>query len=284
MPSRDIFQYDYHIHTVYSGHSAEDMRVSRIIQKAGSLGLKRIVILEHVPGVQSSLQGEILAGEHDPGATVRVHLDAILEERAIQAGRSPVEVLVGAEVDADPKRMDGSLLLGDLSGLDLVIGSTHYLPDGRGLWYDRTDWLPVEQESIYREWFLWAGRVVENPRVEILAHPGVVLARHGGVAAFEGAVLDDFAGLFAVCRRCRTAIELNELMRGKLKARQVETYENVLALARDMGLCFSIGSDAHRIESIGRYEWVRAMAGRLGLTEDHLHHPKPRSRTVEAQA
>ncbi len=281
--NEDLFLVDHHVHTIYSGHSGPGMTIGRIIHEAQSHGLTRIVILEHAPGIGADVREGVLAGTHKARDTLRAHLDAILEERDLWTDRTPMRVLVGAEVDPDPVHMNGDLLLDDLAGMDLVLAGFHYLPGARGLWFDAVTWTDDQRTAMYAEWFPWAMRVAANPQVDVIAHPGLALARAGGIDRFSGRVLQDFEKLFQVCARHGTAIELNESLRAKFSPAQAHSYEDLLALARDTGVALSVASDAHALAQLGRYRWVRGLVSRLGLTEEHMIHPRAQRRR-EARA
>jgi PHP family Zn ribbon phosphoesterase len=57
-----LFNTDYHIHTILSGHSAPDLLVPNILRRADEAGLRRILIIEHTPPVNSSESAQIQIG------------------------------------------------------------------------------------------------------------------------------------------------------------------------------------------------------------------------------
>lgn len=273
-----MFVADYHIHSAFSGHSGLDMNVRNIALRAAEVGLEQILILEHVPMVNEGAHALVLEHRYTEGIRERIQIDAILDERKrfLATGPTPLQILVGAEVDADPHRMDGSLLLSDLHDIDVVSASTHYLPGGRGFWYDGTTWPAAERRAMYEEWFAWAKRIAANPDVDILAHPGAALCAVGAIETFSGPVLEDMGHLLETCRKHRTAFECNELLRRKLTPPQAQTYSAVLALAREVGVPISLGSDAHHLASVGAFSWVRELTAAAGIGPEHLFTPQPR--------
>ena len=90
--------FDHHIHTIYSGHSGPEMFVPAIMSRCTELGLKRIVIVEHIPAMMNETFtsfDEWLAGRDE-----RTVVDAIRSEVAPRRKQYPdIEVLVGAEID-----------------------------------------------------------------------------------------------------------------------------------------------------------------------------------------
>ena len=266
---------DFHIHTLYSGHSGADMTVTAILQAARQAGLGRILVLEHSPSVNTEVRAAICDDAYDPESTDRAHLCAIAADcrRLAPKGSVPI-VHTGAEIDSDPNRCDGTLLLRDHAGLDVIMASTHYLPNGRGFLSDRIEWPEPEKRRIYEEWFIWAMRVAANPDVRILAHPGALLCQLGIIGSFHGKVLDDFGKLLMVCKKYNTAFELNELLfRKKLNETQAATYHELIALARDIGTPIATGSDAHHLDEIGVFTRCEAIAERLDLRDEHFWLP-----------
>lgn len=266
--------HDHHIHTIYSGHSDAAMTVDSVIRQAASVGLRRIVVLEHVPPVTGSPMvesGQISARQ------LREPIRLIENEVHSTGGESSVRVLVGAEIDADPNCRDGRLLLQDLSGIDVTLASTHYLPENAEPWYKVQGVLAEGRLKVFLdEWTEWTVRVAANPAVDILAHPGVEMACIGAIASFEGEVLERFERVLRACAQHKTAIELNETVLRKIGPRPAKSYENVFALARDLGVKISLGSDAHHPQAIGQYSFVRGIVERLGLTHENFLHPVSR--------
>ena len=65
----------------------------------------------------------------------------------------------------------------------------------------------------------------------------------------------------------RIAIELNETFLGNFHTERLQkSYPDVIRLALSKGLKFSLGSDAHRIEDIGRRERICSVSDTLRLS------------------
>ena len=96
-------------------------RACAIIDRAHKAGLKRIVILEHVPEMPRYTRRVARGEVHD---VPRPQIDAIRDEIQAWKRDSPVVLLLGAEVDANPTHRDGRLLLADLTDIDVVVAST----------------------------------------------------------------------------------------------------------------------------------------------------------------
>jgi HisJ family histidinol phosphate phosphatase len=231
---------DYHIHTVYSGHSVPEMTVRGIIKRAEVLNLKSIAITEHA---FSSQMG-------------KANLGQITEE--VKAIETKVNVFVGMEIDPDYSRK-GKLIFEEFDKKDLcpVLVATHAYPGlGRG-WHEKLNLTRPQKRKLYSAWFRLMERILENPLVDVLAHPGRLIAQNDIIEEFGGHVLRDFENLFDGAKENRVAIELNETFLGNFRTEKLQkSYPDVIRLALSKDLKFSLGSDAHRIEDIGRRERI----------------------------
>jgi|ETNmetMinimDraft_26_1059896.scaffolds.fasta_scaffold177747_1 histidinol phosphatase-like PHP family hydrolase len=108
---------DMHIHTVYSGHAAEDMTLANIVKQAEGAGLKQIAITEHVRNNQHL-----------------VSLDLLKE--AFEKLEPAIKVYLGLEVDVDPRHSDGRLIEEIPEEFRPLIISTHAYPESSLMWYD----------------------------------------------------------------------------------------------------------------------------------------------------
>jgi len=271
LPSHPL-DFDYHIHTIYSGHSGPDMFVPAVMARCEELGLRRAMIVEHAPAMMSETYASFdqwLGGREDRGPA-----NAILSEvRARRAAVRGVEFLVGAEVDADPERMDGSLLLRDLSGLDAVMAATHILPGGEGFWFHPPE-IPEDLRPEMRErWLAWMENLAANPAVNVLAHPFAELHNCGLSREFDPEFREGCQMLFTVMAAQDTAFELNETALRRFGENDLVGYAELVALARECGVRFTAGSDAHRGRQLGDYRLVPEVAARAGLQAGDFWHP-----------
>jgi HisJ family histidinol phosphate phosphatase len=266
------FDFDYHIHTIYSGHSGPEMFVPAIMARCGELGLRRAMIVEHAPAMMSETFTsfpEWLTGRDDRTAT-----QAILSEvRARRETLPDIEVLVGAEIDADPERMDGSLMLRNLSGLDAVLASTHLLPGGEGFWFSPPEISDAEKPELRERWLAWMENVAANPDVNIIAHPFAEMHNCGLSAGFDAAFRESCQLLLTVMAAQQTAFELNETALRRFTEEDLVEYVELVKLAHECGVRFTAGSDAHRGKQLGSYRLVPEVASRAKLGPDDFWHP-----------
>ena len=240
--STDIFAYDSHVHTIYSGHSHDDVTVDAIHQKQREVGLSRIAITEHIFVPKDIKRIQKIAEElpDDPN------------------------VVLGAEIDADASRLDGTLV-SPTDGLDWVIASFHKFPGTDIWWHDGSFRESKDEQTIYAKWLEWGHKTISTARPNALAHPGALISQLSMVQAFEGPVLDDFREIMESCREYQVAVELNEGMSNKTNPQQRATYYRLFELAKQAGVKIVLGSDAHSLAQIGRYVFVKEIAEKVGL-------------------
>jgi len=234
---------DFHIHTVLCGHADERQRVSAIVARADELGLEAIAITEHVG------QPEEMARIWQ----IRKELKAL---------RPRCRVLVGGEVEADRFRLDGRLVVENPDQLDLVIGTVHYLP-GTNVMPHCQETPKLLPKTVLDRWRSTLLGLVCNPVVDILAHPGAMIANALQADDWGNEVLGIFGEAARLSSVHQTAWEVNNLIGRKLTIRQQESYWRILRIALDAGVRLVYGSDAHCLEDIGATDFVDRVAVKL---------------------
>ena len=238
---------DMHIHTVHCGHCAANMTVPNIVRRAEQVGLTQIAITDHVWNEQQLAMLDVLEQEF-----------AALEPQ--------ITVRLGAEVDVDPRHSDGRLIEQIRPCFRPLIIATHAYPQTTIMWFDDGQVSRRTKRSLLKKWFRWVTAAVCRENVDVLAHPGILLSREGPELRFEAEILDRFTDLFGVMRAQGVAFEINEQVKSKLLSQeQLDTYHNLPALAGELGVKFSVGSDSHELGQIGQFEWANGIARRAGL-------------------
>ena len=271
--NKDLFQNDYHIHTVYSGHSHPEMTPENIIILASSKKLKDILILEHIPTiiVKRKKGG---GANWSVGDLTRDHIDGIVAEVEMIKPRYPeLRIFTGMEIDANSITCDGSLLWNDLSGVDFIVASLHSFPGSKKLWFENVYMTSKEKEECIEKYFEWVALVVANPKVDILAHPGVFLGSQELITSFDSSVLKKFEPMMENCKKYNVALELNELVFRKISMAISKTYYKLIALALEVGVKISMATDAHRPDKIGSYLGCCDIAEKINLKYDDLFIP-----------
>lgn len=259
---------DFHVHTVYSNHSHPTMTVPNVLAAARDAGLKQLVVLEHIPPIGAPQPIQSWYAQRNR----RDSLSLIAAElKDCEALFPSLKIWRGAEVDADPFTEDGSTMLEDTSGLDVVLGSTHVLPGGGSFWFEPFVLTPEKSWEFARRWRDWAEKLIRSGRIQVLAHPCDILGARGLTPPFDSfdtlALLEPLLGALL---ETGVAFELNELLGSKLSPPFRASYPRLVRRARDVGVKFSVASDAHQPDRVGRFGWVRELIEFAELTEDHL--------------
>jgi DNA polymerase (family 10) len=159
---------------------------------------------------------------------------------------SGVKLLAGAEVEV---HADGSLDYGDetLARLNVVVASLH-----SGLRQPREQ---LTERLI---------RVLENPNVDIIAHPSgrLIERREGGDF--------DWSRVFAVAAQTGTALEINA------DPSRLDLDPHLAEQASDAGCLITINCDAHRADGFATMVYGIAMARRAWLTPAQILNCWPR--------
>ena len=246
---KEIFTYDSHIHTIYSGHSHKATTVDAIYKRWQETDLERIAITEHVFSQRDLARIHNIAGE-------------LPEDE---------NVVLGVEIDADSISLDGKLVA-PTDGIDWVIVSFHKFPGTHVWWHDNSRELRAE-EDLYNDWVEWAHKVISVSRPHALAHPGAMICQLSIVESFSGKVLRDFEEILQSCKEYGVAIELNEGMHRKITPAQKDSYYRVFQIAKEKQVKVTLGSDAHSLPQIGNFSWAREIAAKVGLGPEDLLKP-----------
>jgi DNA polymerase (family 10) len=211
---------DLHLHTTWSDGAASplDMAVA-----AAERGYDYIGITDHSGGlgIAGGLKPDRLAEQ-------RREIDRL-------AGRSPVRLLAGSEVEV---HRDGRLDFSDdiLAGLDIVVASLH-----SGL---------RQSEDEFTDRMC---RTISNANVDIIAHPSGRL-----VERRQGATID-WPRVRALARETATVLEINA------DPARLDMDEASARAAADAGCLISIDSDAHHPESLGLVRFGIGVARRAWI-------------------
>lgn len=227
---------DWHIHSDFSDGQ---LSVEEIVRKAQKLGLQSIAITDHFDPYDRSLRNRT-AGEDE----LLRHFDRI--RRA--GSSSSIEVFAGIETGSD---MDGSMRLSEriLSQCDIVICSPHYLDlekEGRSV-FDAEYW--SHYKALLLKQASNAGDVLGHPEGYLPA-PGL----EGTTFAQRQEIRAEIAEKFLDEAFYR---QLGTLLAESGKAFELHGASGtprqwVVELLADLGVCFSIGSDAHDEAFLGK--------------------------------
>lgn len=206
---------DLQVHTTWTDG---EQSVTEALEAAQSRGLRTIAITEHVRRDTSWFS--------EFAAEVREQADAFPE----------LTVLIGCEAKALDDEGGLDALEAVTSRCDLVLGSVHRFPDGKG---GVLEFSELERDTMAdRETALSVGLLRHAP-IHVLAHPGGMYQRRHGAFPREG-----MRRIIAASLERGIAVEISSSYHADLQP--------FLDLCREMNPFVSVGSDAHVSADIGR--------------------------------
>ena len=237
-------EYDMHVHTVLCGHAHESATVERISAHASVLKMKLICFAEHVH------DAETLSG-------LRQLEENIRRVRHLYSCR----LVMGAEIDADPDKGDGSLVVEVPDWIEFVIGSIHFLPQG----------LENSPEKLFSSWRAMLMGLAANPSVDMLGHPGALVFNLPELEGFRPRIMDAFRQAAKISAVRRQAWDFNNLTMDKLSGEARKDYWKVLQIAVDENVPLLYGSDTHHVASLGKVSHVMRMLSKMeGIDSERL--------------
>ncbi len=205
---------DFHMHTRWTdgAHSTGEMVEAAVVQ-----GLTTVLLSDHARKTSEEWFGKFAE-----------------EVRAIPL--RGCRALVGLETRiAD---LDGSIDSTEhmISQCDMVLASVHRFPDGKGglLAFDTVDRTQAEDLE-----FRLAMAALDNPRVDVLAHPFGMCFRRYGITPSE----EHICMLIAKAAQTGVAIEIN--------AYYHRDPWTLIQWCQQAGARISLGSDAHHRDEVG---------------------------------
>ena len=220
---------DLHTHTVASGHAYST--ASELASAAAARGLELIAITDHGPSV--------------PGGA---HLWHFWNMKVLPSVLGGVRILKGCEANPSLTEDNGIDVPDEmLASLDFVAVGLH--PE---CGFDDRDRAKNTEAML---------RVIENPLVDMITHPG-------NEAEFP---LDRDA-IVAAAVRHRVILELNNYSFDDRSGRHASlaTERAFAEAARDAGAPIAVGSDAHFHLLVGSFEHALAVAEQIGFPEERI--------------
>ena len=174
---------------------------------------------------------------------------------------------MGIELDNDPQSSDAGLawVQRNWERLDFVLGSVHFLGNwpfdraGEDVGFSRR---PIEE--IYREYADALRKLVERGWIDCLAHLDLIK-----IFGFrpEAGFLDYFEEVLVLAREKDLALEISTAGWRK-PVGQAYPDEAILRRAKELGIPFTLASDAHSAFQIGEdYERLSQLLERLEIRE-----------------
>lgn len=203
---------DVHTHTVASGHAFSSLQ--EMAAAAAEKGLKLLGITEHAPGI--------------PGTCEPIYFRNLHVVPRMMYG---VELLLGAEINVLNSRGELDMNKELMDRLDLRIAGIHSLCYKHGNRDENTEGLV---------------RVIRNPRINIISHPG------------DGTAQLYFEPLVLAAKESHTLLEINNSSLKPVRHKESARDNNleILRLCKQYEVPVILGSDAHISFDIANYEFL----------------------------
>ena len=245
--------HNIHTHTNVSGCGKPHSTVEAIVAAAEEADLGTVGITDHIVWPLDEI-------ERDFDRT----------RRAIAAVKSPVKVLMSAEVDMiHPRRLAASPEF--VESLDyMIVPLNHFNPYFRVFPQDRT-------EEGFAKWHMELAEQAIEVGATVIAHPFVALGKdflHGRTADPERLYAaydrEEMRRVFAKAAERGTAFEINTR-----KEPAEDFLAEAISIAQQVGMKFAIGGDSHMPEAVGyggpeAKAAVEAKYTRLGLRQEDV--------------
>jgi histidinol-phosphatase (PHP family) len=231
---------DYHTHTELCRHAQGG--VEEYVQRALNLGFDEVGCSDHAP----------LPGDYD--AQHRMTLEEYYSQYApavagvIEKYRRRIKVKRGIECDfLDWEAEWNSKFIAE-NDFDFVIGSVHFVgPRGEEKPLFGREYDVAEIEALYEGYFLEIAKSASSGLFDIIAHCDMVKK----FGAFSSKRVDEL--IWEALNQIKKSDLCIEINASGLQKPERETYpgEKVLAIARDLKIPLTLGSDAHNPEQVG---------------------------------
>ena len=222
---------DTHTHSVASGHAYST--VDENLRWAAEKGLELVALTDHAPGMKGTTGHAYFANLH----VLPKELHGVRLLRGIELN---IMDFAGT-VDMDEKV---------LSRLDLGIASLH---------------MPCLAPGSRKENTAALTKVMENPYVDIIGHPG------------DPRYDVDFKEVFRAAKETGTLLEINNtsLIPGGFRDGSQENVKAILRMSMELGSPVVLGSDAHFYTSVGDFSYALALMEEVGFPEELVLNREP---------
>lgn len=239
---------DLHIH-IERGEYTVDW-IEQFINKAVQMNMDEICLLEHSirfrdfhPAFKEAREYNLYQRKWFDGKKGSAHtLDEFKSLADEIRGRSyPVKVSFGLEICYFEQHTD---LIADLTSdgfFDYLLGSVHWI-DNWTFNQRKYQWLGKDVNNIYKRYFEMQNTLVKSDLFDIIAHPDLITCH----------------SLYPDYDLCNTYRELCENVKKHNMMLEMNTSKGLgvnrqfFEIANEIGVDFSTGSDAHRVEDVGR--------------------------------
>lgn len=240
---------DFHCHTYHSPCGEDEMIPEVVLRTAESRGVKMLGIMDHYY-------------RH------LLHMHAFAQLREECAGKAGhLKLLFGCEADVtDPNTV--SITEEETKQFDYVLLASNHFLNKRVVACP-----PTEDPDGLAEYFLTMFRkAVSIPYIDIIPHPFYIFPNTYDFLIPARIKVDDLCDALTVAKQNKIAMEISP--RAVKYSEQIPFFMRFYKLAKRVGLKFSIGTDAHRLELVGTQDQIEPIVREINLTVDDLWFPK----------
>ena len=222
---------DIHTHAVASGHAYST--VDENLRWAAEQGLQLVALTDHAPAMKDTTCHAYFANLH------------VLPEML-----HGVRLLKGIELNI--LDFDGTIDMDEavLQRLDFAIASLH---------------MPCIKPGTKKENTQAFLKVMENPYVDIIGHPG------------DPRYAVDYRELFRMAKETGTLLEINNasLTPGDFREGSRENIKKILLMSMEEGQPVVLGSDAHFYRNVGDFSYAEDLLKELQFPEELILNNTP---------
>lgn len=239
---------DLHIHLERGAYTVE--WVEQLIHKAMEMKLDEICLLEHSirfkefhPTFKEAREYNLYQKRWFDGKAQSAHsLDEFKAlARKIRDNNYPVKVSFGLEICYFEQHQDIIRALTEDGFFDYVLGSVHWV-DNWTFNQRKYQWLGRDVNKIYQRYFELENSLVESKIFDIIAHPDLITC-HGLYPDYD--LTPTYKALCENIKNHNMCLEMNTSKGLGINKKFFDT-------AKEVGVKFTTGSDAHRVEDVGR--------------------------------
>lgn len=239
---------DLHIHIERGPYTIE--WIEQFIDKAVKENLDEICLLEHSIRFKdfhptfkeareySRYQRKWFDGKEKSAHTLD-EFKALASE--IRSREYPVKVSFGLEICWFEQHQDFIRDLTSDGFFDYLIGSVHWI-DNWTFNQRKYQWLGKDFNHIYKRYFEMQNSLVQSGIFDIIAHPDLITC-HGLYPSYD--LADTYRDFCENVKANHILLEMNT-------SKGLGVNKQFFDIAKEVGVEFSTGSDAHRVEDVGR--------------------------------
>ena len=239
---------DLHIHIERGEYTKE--WIDRFVAQAVKMNIEEINLLEHTirirdfhPAFREAREYSLYQRKWFDGKEKQAHtLDEYKElVTMIRSCDYPVKINFGLEVCWFEQHED---FLRDMLSdgfFDYVLGSVHWV-DNWTFNQRKYQWIGKNVNNIYKRYYEMSNTLVSSGIFDIIAHPDLIRC-HG--------IYPDYDLGETYRTLCENAVK-NNVMIEMNTSKGLGINKQFLQIAKQTGVTFSTGSDAHRPEDVGR--------------------------------